>query len=72
MDETVSASGPNVSDDSSWRILKANMPFIPEWMILRPFISDNYLLPKFESISTEKGTVSSYQLKNLGGSPKTR
>lgn len=67
MDETVTASGPSAGDDSSWKILKANVPYLPEWTMLRPFVGDNFLLPKFDDISKEKGTISRLQLKNLGG-----
>ena len=66
-DGIVTGSGPNVSADSCWKIFKANIPYIPEWLLLRPFISDNYLIPSLESVLSEKSVVSSINLKQLGG-----
>lgn len=45
----MTGSGPNCSDYSTWRIHKASSPYIPEWLFLRPYINNNYLLPKFDN-----------------------
>lgn len=49
---SVNGGGPNVSEHSTWKIQKANVPYMPDWLFLRPNINNNYLLPKFEFISS--------------------
>jgi gamma-tubulin complex component 2 len=69
-DNTVTSSGPNISADSSWKIFKAAVPYIPDWTVLRPFISENFLIPGLEHVLNEKNVVSSSNLKQLGEDKK--
>ncbi|KAM3146816.1 hypothetical protein pb186bvf_000970 [Paramecium bursaria] len=39
----VSWSGPNISQDSTWKVQKANCPPLPDWYYQRPNISLSYL-----------------------------
>ena len=32
---TISASGPNITEDSTFKLLKANIPFLPDWVVKR-------------------------------------
>lgn len=45
----VTGNGPSCSEYSTWRFHKASSPDIPDWLFLRPYINNNYLLPKFEN-----------------------
>lgn len=62
----VSAVGNNVGDDCSWKLFKSSIPYLPEWTILRPFISETYLTPEFKHISAEKMVFTSNNLQQLG------
>lgn len=48
LNNTVTGNGPNCSEYSTWRLHKSNSPYMPEWVFLRPYINNNYLLPRFE------------------------
>jgi len=50
LNNLVTGNGPNCSDYSTWRFHKASSPYMPEWLFLRPYINNNYLLPKFENL----------------------
>ena len=65
----VTASGPNISQITSWGLSKAHLPYMPKWTYLRPFISNNYLTPGFERISGNI-QVGQFKLKSRGDETK--
>ena len=43
-DGRAGAVGMTIGKECIWKIAKANVPYMPDWAILRPMISNNYLL----------------------------
>ena len=61
MNEGVSGFGPNISQESTWKLQKSEVPFLPNWAFLRQNISKINLNPKLETFVLEKN--SSYSPK---------
>lgn len=54
------------SRDTTWKLVKSAVPYMPDWAILRPLISDNYLVPRPESGGNNK-TNTFANNKQIGG-----
>lgn len=39
----VCANGPAINDDSTFKIVKADIPYLPDWLFKRPHLNHNVL-----------------------------
>lgn len=60
------ADGMNITKESTWKIVKSTVPYLPDWAILRPMISDNHLVPRSDT-SLNKNLFGSKHSTVFGG-----
>lgn len=70
---TISASGPNITEDSTFKLLKANIPFLPDWVVKRQHLNHNNLFARskifYERSAPFKRKAFEEEPQPLGGFP---
>ncbi len=61
------ATGMNVNKESMWKINKSSVPYMPDWAILRPLISDNYLVQRHDGPQGNKTLQFGRDFRSLTG-----
>lgn len=57
----------NVNKESMWKINKSSVPYMPDWAILRPLISDNYLVQRHDGPQGNKTLQFGRDFRSLTG-----
>jgi len=46
----ISVSGPKIQENTIFKFLKANIPYLPDWLIKRPYINHNIITTQYKQI----------------------
>lgn len=70
----ISANGHAIQEQSTFKLIKADIPFLPDWLVKRPYLNHNQLANRSRLFLTESGGRNFYKYeeepKQLGEYPR--